>query len=200
MYLDKFGRTMRLALAGFTLAATTAGAALAEDAVTLKWALWDWDKTAYYKPLIEAYQAKHPNVKFEPMDLGSQDYQQMISTQLTGGSKDIDIVTIKDVPGYTNLVRAGNIADLSSFVKDQKIDPAPYGGLIEELTIDGKVYSLPFRSDFWIVYYNKDIFDKAGVPYPTNDMASISDGSISLNVARVERMPALLTRMSTSVP
>ncbi|KAF5887851.1 extracellular solute-binding protein, partial [Rhizobium sp. PEPV16] len=88
----------------------------------------------------------------------------------TGGSKDIDIVTIKDVPGYTNLVRAGNIADLSGFVKDQKIDPAPFGGLIEELTIDGKIYSLPFRSDFWVVYYNKDIFDKAGVPYPTNDM------------------------------
>ncbi|MBY3156332.1 sugar ABC transporter substrate-binding protein [Rhizobium laguerreae] len=170
MYLDKFGRAMKLAVAGFTLAATTAGAALAQDAVTLKWALWDWDKTAYYKPLIEAYQAKHPNVKFEPMDLGSQDYQQMISTQLTGGSKDIDIVTVKDVPGYTNLVRAGNIADLSGLVKDQKIDPAPYGGLIEELTIDGKIYSLPFRSDFWVVYYNKDIFDKAGVPYPTNDM------------------------------
>ena len=125
MYLDKFGGTVKLAVAGFTLAAMTAGAAFAQDAVTLKWALWDWDKTAYYKPLIEAYQAKHPNVKFEPMDLGSQDYQQMISTQLTGGSKDIDIVTIKDVPGYTNLVRAGNIADLSGFVKDQKIELGP---------------------------------------------------------------------------
>ncbi|MGO8041099.1 extracellular solute-binding protein, partial [Rhizobium leguminosarum] len=55
-------------------------------------------------------------------------------------------------------------------VKDQKIDPAPFVGLIEELTIDGKIYSLPFRSDFLVVYYNKDIFDKAGVPYPTNDM------------------------------
>ncbi|KAF5887276.1 sugar ABC transporter substrate-binding protein, partial [Rhizobium sp. PEPV16] len=57
MYLDKFGGTMKLAVAGVTLAAMTAGAALAQDAVTLKWALWDWDKTAYYKPLIEAYQA-----------------------------------------------------------------------------------------------------------------------------------------------
>ena len=172
MYLDHLGRSVKFALAGLALAATTANTAIAQsgDAVTLRWALWDWDKVAYYKPLIEAYQAKHPNVKFEPVDLGSQDYQQMISTQLTGGSKDIDIVTIKDVPGYANLVRAGNITDLSAFMTEQKIDPAPYGGLIEELTIDGKIYSLPFRSDFWVVYYNKDIFDKAGVPYPTNDM------------------------------
>ena len=45
-----------------------------------------------------------------------------------------------------------------------------YGGLIEALTVGGKLYALPMRTDFWIVYYNKDPFDKAGVPYPTNDM------------------------------
>ncbi|WP_105382722.1 ABC transporter substrate-binding protein [Neorhizobium alkalisoli] len=185
MYLDNFGRSIRVALAGMALAATTAGSAFAQsgDAVTLKWALWDWDKVAYYKPLIEAYQAKHPNVKFEPVDLGSQDYQQMISTQLTGGSKDIDIVTVKDVPGYANLVRAGSISDLSGFMKEQKVDPAPFGGLIEELTIDGKIYALPFRSDFWVVYYNKDIFDKAGVTYPTNDMTWAQFDQIATKLA-----------------
>lgn len=165
-------RAFALATAGISIAMSIGGAAFAqsEAPVTLKWALWDLDKGAYFKPLMDAYKAKHPNVSFEPVDLGSQDYTQMISTQLTGGSKDIDIVTIKDVPGYANLVRAGNITDLSSYMKDQKIDPAGYGGLIEEMTVDGKIYALPFRSDFWIVYYNKDIFDKAGVPYPANDM------------------------------
>ena len=172
MYLETFGRGMKLALAGLALAASTAGAALAQsgEAVTLRWALWDWDKVAYYKPLIEAYQAKNPKVKFETVDLGSTDYQQMIATQLAGGSTDIDIVTVKDVPNYTNLIRAGSILDMSAYMKEQKIDPASFGGLAEALTVDGKIYSLPFRSDFWIVYYNKDIFDKAGVPYPTNDM------------------------------
>ena len=29
---------------------------------------------------------------------------------------------------------------------------------------------MPFRSDFWVLYYNKDLFDKAGVEYPSNDM------------------------------
>jgi multiple sugar transport system substrate-binding protein len=162
---------MQGAMAGFILAASAAGSAMAQsDPVTLRWALWDWDKVAYYKPLIEAYEAKNPNIKVEAVDLGSQDYQQMIATQLTGGSDDIDIVTVKDVPNYTNLIRAGSIADLSSFMTEQQIDPASFGGLIEELTVDGKVYALPFRSDFWVVYYNKDIFDAAGVPYPTNDM------------------------------
>lgn len=36
--------------------------------------------------------------------------------------------------------------------------------------MNDEVYALPFRSDFWLIYYNKDLFDQAGVPYPTNDM------------------------------
>lgn len=150
MKLQLTRRAFTLATTSLAVATGFAGAALAQsDApVTLKWALWDLDKGAYFKPLMEAYQSKHPNVKFEAVDLGSQDYTQMISTQLTGGSKDIDIVTIKDVPGYANLVRAGNIDDLTGFMTEQKIDAASYGGLIEELTIDGKIYALPFRSGF----------------------------------------------------
>ncbi|MCQ1780541.1 sugar ABC transporter substrate-binding protein [Neorhizobium galegae] len=185
MYLGKFGRSVRFAMAGLAMATSFAGSAYAQssNAVTLKWALWDWDKVAYYKPLIAAYQAKNPNVKFESVDLGSQDYQQMIATQLAGGSKDIDIVTVKDVPNYTNLVRAGSISDLSGFMTEQKIDPASFGGLVDELKIDGKIYALPFRSDFWVVYYNKDIFDKAGVTYPTNDMTWAQFDQIATKLA-----------------
>lgn len=146
------------------------GAVAADKPETIKWALWDWDKTAYYKPLIDAYVAKNPNVKIEYVDLGSTDYQTMLSTQLTGGAKDLDVVTIKDIPGYATVVRAGQLEDLTGFMKDQKIDAAAYAGLIEQIKINGNVYALPFRSDFWIVYYNKDLFDRAGVPYPTNDM------------------------------
>ncbi|SIQ35753.1 carbohydrate ABC transporter substrate-binding protein, CUT1 family [Rhizobium sp. RU35A] len=172
MDIKGIGRSLLAATMGVGLSGMLAGMALAQSAepVTLKWALWDWDKVAYYKPLIDAYKAKHPNVTFEHVDLGSQDYTQMITTQLTGGSTDIDVVTVKDVPGYATLVKAGNIVDLTGYMKEAKIETAPFGGLIEALTIDNKVYSLPFRSDFWILYYNKDIFDKAGVPYPTNDM------------------------------
>ncbi|TRL31056.1 sugar ABC transporter substrate-binding protein [Rhizobium straminoryzae] len=172
MDIKGIGRSLLAATMGVGLSGMLAGMALAQSAepVTLKWALWDWDKVAYYKPLIDAYKAKHPNVTFEHVDLGSQDYTQMITTQLTGGSTDIDVVTVKDVPGYATLVKAGNIVDLTGYMREAKIETAPFGGLIEALTIDSKVYSLPFRSDFWILYYNKDIFDKAGVPYPTNDM------------------------------
>ncbi|MCR5607420.1 MAG: sugar ABC transporter substrate-binding protein [Treponema sp.] len=141
-----------------------------EGPVTLKWALWDWDATAYYKPLIEAYNSTHPDVKIEPLDLGSSDYQTMLSIQLTGGDDSIDVVTVKDIPGYNTLQKAGQLVNLNDYIKEKGIDTSLYGGTTEQITVNGNLYALPFRSDFWVVFYNKDLFDKAGVPYPTNDM------------------------------
>lgn len=153
---------------GAVLAAT--GLAHAADQVTLNWALWDWAATPYYQPLIDAYEAAHPDVKITYTDLGSTDYDTVLQTQLTGGSSDLDVITIKDIPGYANLISANLLTPLDDYIKAQNIDPKMYGGVLDALTVDGKVYSLPFRSDFWLLYYNKDLFDKAGVPYPTNDM------------------------------
>ncbi|MEP2759765.1 MAG: sugar ABC transporter substrate-binding protein [Hyphomicrobiales bacterium] len=136
---------------------------------TLNWAIWDYDSTPYYQPLIDAYEAANPDVKIEVTDLGSSDYNQMIMTQLTGGSNEIDVVTIKDIPGYAKMVSTGRLKNLTEIGATPE-DTAAYGGLIETLELGGGVYGLPFRTDFWIVYYNKDHFDAAGVDYPTNDM------------------------------
>ncbi|PRX09107.1 UNVERIFIED_ORG: carbohydrate ABC transporter substrate-binding protein (CUT1 family) [Martelella mediterranea] len=145
-------------------------AAQAQDKTTINWALWDWDATAYYQPIIDAFEAKYPDIEVEHTDLGSSDYSTMLMTQLSGGGSDLDIVQIKDIPGYANLVRANLLAPLNDDIAENGIDTEAYGGLIEALTVDDNVYALPFRSDVWILYYNKDLFDKAGVEYPTNDM------------------------------
>jgi ABC-type sugar transport system, periplasmic component len=139
------------------------------DPVTLKWALWDWEATAYYEPLIKAYTDANPHVTIEYVDLGSTDYMTMLSTQLSGGA-DLDVLTIKDIPGYANLVKQNHLEPLNGFIQDKGIDTAAYGGTVEQIQVNDEVYALPFRSDFWLIYYNKDLFDKANVPYPTNDM------------------------------
>ncbi|MDO5415652.1 MAG: sugar ABC transporter substrate-binding protein [Lachnospiraceae bacterium] len=146
---------------------TTAAAA---GQTTLKWSIWDKDLTTYYKPLVEAYEAKNPDVKIELVDLGSSDYQTVLATQLTGSGSDFDVVTIKDVPGYTTLVNKGVLEPLNDYIAKDSVDLAAYKGLTDQISVEDKLYELPFRSDFWLVYYNKDVFDAAGVAYPTNDM------------------------------
>ena len=150
--------------------ASGSGSAAGEEPITLKWSVWDIDATAYYQPLIDAYTAEHPNVTIEMVDLGSTDYQTVLATQLAGGADDLDIISVKDIPGYSNLVNLGMLEPLKSYTDAAGFDTTQLGGTVEQITVDGDFYALPFIQSFWVVFYNKDLFDAAGVEYPTNDM------------------------------
>ena len=136
----------------------------------LKWAVWDIGLTVYYQPLIDAFEAANPGVKIQMVDLGSSDYQTVLATELTGSGSDFDIVTVKDMPGYTTLVGKGVLEPLDAYVAKDNFDLSGYNGITDQIKVEDKLYELPFRSDFWVLFYNKDVFDKASVPYPTNDM------------------------------
>lgn len=140
------------------------------EAITLKWAIWDKDITPYWNALKEGYEKANPNVTIEMTDLGSTDYMTVLATELSGSGSDFDVVTIKDVPGYATLVSKNTLEPLDSYISAAGIDLSQYGGVDKQVTVNGSLYELPFRNDFWVVFYNKDIFDNANVPYPTNDM------------------------------
>lgn len=141
-----------------------------DEKITLKWAVWDISSTTYYQPLIDAYEAANENVKIEMVDLGSTEYSTVLATELTGSDSTIDVACIKDIPGYTTLVGKNALEPLDPYIEKAEIDLSPYGGITDQILIDNNLYALPFRSDFWIIFYNKDIFDNAKVDYPSNDM------------------------------
>ena len=150
-------------------AAASTEAAPAEE-VTLKWALWDLQSSPYYTSIKEAYEASHPGVTIEMVDLGSTDYMTVLATELSGSGSDFDVVTIKDVPGYATLVQKGAILSLDDYIAKDGVDLSKYAGATDQVTVDGSLYELPFRNDFWLLFYNKDLFDAKGIAYPTNDM------------------------------
>lgn len=140
------------------------------EPVHLKWATWYVEGTPYYQGLIDAYTAEHPNVTIELVDLGNTDYNTVLLTQLSGGADNLDIMGIKDVAGYSNLINLGMLEPLSEYGKAHGLNPDDYSGTLEQLSVDNEYYMLPYVNSFWLLFYNKDLFDKAGVPYPTNDM------------------------------
>ena len=75
----------------------------------LKWAIWDQETTQYWGDIKDAYEASHPGVTIEMVDLGSTDYMTVLATELSGSGSDFDVVTVKDVPGYATLVQKGSI-------------------------------------------------------------------------------------------
>lgn len=140
------------------------------EPVTLKWAIWDQETTQYWTDIKEAYEAAHQGVTIEMVDLGSSEYMTVLATELSGSGSDFDVVTIKDVPGYATLVQKNAILPLDDYIKADGVDLSKYAGATDQVTVDGSLYELPFRNDFWVLFYNKDLFDAKNIAYPTNDM------------------------------
>ncbi len=166
-------------------AETTKGTDTAEK-VTLKWAIWDKESTAYWQALADAYEASHDNVTIDMVDLGSTDYMTVLATELSGSGTEFDVVTVKDVPGYATLVQKNAIRSLDDYIKADGVDLSKYAGVTDQVTVDGSLYELPFRNDFWVLFYNKDIFDAEGVEYPTNDMTFEEYDALARKVTKTD--------------
>jgi multiple sugar transport system substrate-binding protein len=136
---------------------------------TLKVAVWDVTLNAYYGELIKAFEDSQPNIKIEIVDIPSADYTQKLSVMLNGGS-NVDAFWIKDGDTTRGFSNRGQLADLSAYVARDNIDLAAFNGLAERFNMDGKLVALPATTNYYVLFYNKDIFDKAGIPYPSNDM------------------------------
>lgn len=170
MILSTIMLTSALAGCGNSSEEKTSSQSNSDGSTTLKMALWDKDSTAYIQPMIDIYEEKNPGTNIELVDISSAEYQDKLSVMLSGGSDDIDIITVKDTPGYTAMVNKGQLETLTPYIEKDNINLDLYSGTTEQITVDNELYALPFRSDFWVLYYNKDLFDAVGVEYPTNDM------------------------------
>lgn len=148
----------------------SSGVSAQDDAITLTMTAWDVATTPYWQAVIDAYEAENPNVTVELVDISSAEYQDVMNIRLSGGD-DTDLITVKDIPGYAAMLTRGQILPLNDYIEADGIDLSMYSGAADELTFEGSIYALPFRSDIWIMYYNKDAFDAVGLDYPTNDMA-----------------------------
>ncbi|MDR0709647.1 MAG: sugar ABC transporter substrate-binding protein [Spirochaetaceae bacterium] len=137
--------------------------------VTIKVAVWDVTTIKYYSELVEAFDKAHPNISVEVFDIPAADYTQKLSVMLNGGS-DVDAFWIKDGDTTKGISNRGQLADLSAYVARDSIDLADFNGLAERFNIDSKLVALPAATAYYVLFYNKDIFDKAGVPYPSNDL------------------------------
>lgn len=145
------------------------GIAMAEDQV-LTIVAWDANTTGYLTAQKEAYEASHPGVTIEYIDVSSQDYDTKVAAMLAGGDTS-DIYMVKDIPALLNWYDAGYTTNLNDYMTTANYDLSGFVGMETNYAVDGKQIALPFRSDFEILFYNKDLFDAAGVEYPNNEMS-----------------------------
>ena len=138
--------------------------AMAEDQV-ITVVTWDATTTPYLAAQKEAFEAANPGIKIEYVDVASQDYAVKTTTMLEGGDKS-DVYMIKEIDNLINWQAQGFAAPLDT----TGYDMSGFVGTEKNYAVDGVQYAIPFRSDFWVLFYNKDLFEAAGVDLPTNDM------------------------------
>lgn len=102
----------------------------------------------------------------EPRNVPStENYQQVIRSSLqTSSTTDL----IKWWNGYRlqDLARSGGLADLSE-QWDKAVDEGWVNPDTEsQFSYDGKVYGLPMYKSYWVIFYNKNVFDEVGITPP----------------------------------
>ncbi|MFE5292397.1 ABC transporter substrate-binding protein [Isoptericola sp. NPDC056618] len=135
---------------------------------TLTMTVWggDVDKTSYQER-VDMLEKAHPDIKVKLQLIPSDQYEQKVQTMIAGGNGP-DIMQVAE--GVNVYSSKNQILPLDEYVSKSGMDLderfGPTGSLY---SYQDKVYAIPDRSGAMIVYYNKDLFDAAGVDYPTAD-------------------------------
>jgi multiple sugar transport system substrate-binding protein len=147
-----------------------AAAPAAEGTTTLTWAMWGSPtEIATHQKVADAFMAEHPEIKIEIMSAPWADYFTKMQTLWASG----DATQIPDVLFLTPVLpyaAQGVLENLDPYIEKAGYDLNDYWpSLLDLSSYDGSVYGFPRDSGLEVLYYNKDVFDEAGVDYPTDD-------------------------------
>lgn len=144
----------------FAATAVTASAADKQEVV-----IWDYFETDAQKEMMQSlidgfnasqdeYEASHVYVPFA-------DYEKQLTLGIASG--ELPDLVILDGCSMASFIQLGLFGDIS----DADINWDEYmEGPMESTMLDGKHYGIPFATNCTALFYNKDLFDAAGIDYP----------------------------------
>lgn len=121
-----------------------------------------------YTNFVNDYQKANPNVTIKVSYEAWADYMTKLPTVLAGG-------VIPDVIHQHGSIvqdygQRGALADLTPLMKRDNVSADDFiPALFDAFSQGNKTFGIPKDSAAWGLYYNKDMFDKAGITYPTDD-------------------------------
>lgn len=144
-----------------------AAAQPAGQQVTVRWAFWGSPEEAVsHQQVADAFMKEHPEIKIETWNQPWDDYFTKIQALWASGDpKTIpDIAFLWPTPKYA---AEGVLENLDPYIQKSGYDLNDYWpGLLESAKYNGSVYGFPRDIEVNVLYYNKDLLDKAGVKYP----------------------------------
>ena len=153
------GVAATLSLAACSGAGTATEPSDSDEPVTLTVSGWALDAIPEFQLLADAFEDENPNVTVELKEYDAAEYNTLMTADLAAGSAP-DIIAQKEVKQLTTWQEGGQLLDVSDVELPDGIAGA------ESYQVDGVAYAVPYRKDSWVVYYNVDLFELAGVDLP----------------------------------
>jgi multiple sugar transport system substrate-binding protein len=191
MRRNSLARRSSIWLLALLLAAVTAATALGAGGRGAKEAL-TFDVWSYSIPTIKdnikKFQTQNPNFTVSVRDTSWFDYHDVLATRFTGGNAP-DVAYSSD-HWLREWVAAGwivpldqHFAQFKSYVKEW----APYAR--EGMTLDGKLYGLPYYADLVTFIYNDAIIRKAGFKSPPKTWEEVAKQAIAIKQKGLAKFP-----------
>ena len=144
-------------------------AGAAQDTTELVFTYWgspqEQDAVA---SMCDSFNEQNPNIQVRPQYIPNDGYTEKVTTMLA--ANDLADVAYMDAPLAWDITTDGATLDLAEFVASD----AESGTLIPNTTYtydDGKVMSTSLAIGIILTYYNKKLFDDAGIAVPSSTAA-----------------------------
>lgn len=124
---------------------------------------WGWGNGI--KETIAAFEKANPGITVKYNNTGTAGDTQVALSNAVAAGKGIPDVTMLEDPTVQQFAIEDNLEDLSGYGADKFADdfaPGPWN----KVQYDGKPYALPIDAGPEVFFYNKAVFDKAGIPEP----------------------------------
>ena len=146
---------------------TSGGGATTTDGeqVTLTYATWSEDQKPAMQQIADAFHEQHPNITIEVQALPWPEFWTKLQVGMEGGTAPDSFWMLAD--RYQPYADAGMLLEMDDAIKQAGVDVSKYPqAIVDMYTRDGKLWGLPKDFDTNGLWYNKEIFDAAGVAYP----------------------------------
>lgn len=136
----------------------------------------------YWNKLVGEFQFSHPDIAVKVSVYDQSTVDKQVADMVKAGN----VPDLAQTPGtFADYAAAGELYSAGEILSTST-QAAMVSSLADAGSVDGKQYGLPFAVDTRVLFYNTDLFDKAGLSGPPRTWKELRADALALKDAGVQ--------------
>lgn len=134
----------------------------------LKMIFWDSNQEPGLKAMADGFMEKNPDIAVTVETVPWDEYWTKLQAAAQGG--DLPDIVVMHPDEVENYASGGILMDLTDILEGDVANRSNFPDyVVQDFSIDDKLYGIPKDIGTVALFYNKDLFDAANMEYPTSD-------------------------------